>query len=277
MEDICELKRIANRMRQSMVKMMSEARSPEAGDSLSTTELVAALFFHAMRHNPSSPTWPDRDRLFLSGAHGAAALFCAYVEAGYVDPDAKIVLPRAGAPVEVPSDRGLLPMLEASLAAGGNGLSLGLGAALNGRMEKRDYRAHVLVALEECREVRLWQTAKVAAQQRLDNLCAIVDFSVLEGNALEQVLSPAESLAALWQACGWETQVLNGHDFAQILEALARARQILGRPTCLVAITVLGKGVPFLEHGRRLLDAVPSAEQVCQALEELEKEAASIV
>lgn len=211
-EDIAELQRIAQRMRQSVTKMMQAAGSPAA------IEIVAALFFQVMRHDPTRPAWPDRDRLILSKGHGSRALYSAYAEAGYVDLDEVLTPPRL--------NRRLLPILEASTAPLGNGLSIGLGAALAGRMEKRDYRVYVLLSAEESQERQVWDAARVAAYHQADNLCAIVD-------------DQGQPLAEKWEACGWNTLAVDGRDFAQLLEAFRTARQTKGRPSVVMARTLI--------------------------------------
>lgn len=228
-EEIHELKRLAGRMRENIVKMTGEPRSGPASPALSATEIVAALFFNVMRHDPARPAWPDRDRFILSGSLARPALYCAYGAAGFLDEALLRALPKPGSPIPAHLDRNLLPILEASTAPFGNGLSLGVGAALTGRMEKREYRVYVLLGESECREKKVWEAAALAVNNNADNLSAIVDMA---GN------SETEPHAARWEACGWDTQVIDGHDFTQILEALDRARHILNRPTCIVARTV---------------------------------------
>lgn len=275
-EDIQELRRIANRMRQNIVKMIGEAGSGHPGGSLSATELVAALFFQVMRHKPTDPAWPDRDRFILSKGHACPVLYCAYAEAGYIDAASLMTLRKMGSPLQGHPDRRFLPMLEASTGSLGNGLSIGVGAALAGRLEKRDYRVYVMLGDGEIQEGQIWEAAMYAAHNKVDNLCAIVDYNKIQLDDFVNKVVGLEPLAAKWEAFGWKTISIDGHDMAQVLEALEQAKHVALQPTCIIAHTVKGKGVSFMEHNVEFHGAAPSKDQVRAALEELTKEALTL-
>src|SRR5713226_2233156 len=161
-EDVAELKRIANRMRKDIVRMIGEAVSGHPGGSLSATELITALFFKVMRHDPTKPAWPDRDRFILSKGHACPVLYCAYAEAGYIDPALLMTLRKLDSPLQGHPDRRFLPMLEASTGSLGNGLSIGMGAALAGKLDSKDYRVYVMLGDGESQEGQVWEAAMFA-------------------------------------------------------------------------------------------------------------------
>lgn len=275
-EDIPELKRIANRMRKNIVQMIGEAASGHPGGSLSATEIVTALYFNVMKHDPNRPAWPDRDRFILSKGHACPVLYCALAEAGYIDPATLPTLRKLNSPLQGHPDRRFLPILEASTGSLGNGLSIGLGMALAARMEKKDYRVYVMLGDGECQEGQVWEAAMFAAYHKTENLCAIVDYNKIQLDDFVAKVLDLEPLAAKWESFGWHTQVIDGHDFTQVLDALRYAKTTLGKPTCVIAHTIKGKGVSFMENNVEFHGAAPNEEQVRLAVAELEKEALAI-
>ncbi len=275
-EDIVELKRIANRIRQDIVKMIGEAGSGHPGGSLSATDIVTALFFNHMRHNPADPAWPQRDRFILSKGHAAPVLYSAYIEAGYLSRDLLPALRKLGSPLQGHPDRRMLPILEASTGSLGNGLSIGLGYALAGRMDGADYRVYVMVGDGELQEGQNWEAAMWAGFHKTDNLCAIVDYNKQQLDDFVKKVLDLEPLELKWRSFNWDTIEIDGHDIGQVLDALRRAGETKRKPTCIIAHTIKGKGVSFMENNIEFHGAAPSAEQVKQALVELEREAATI-
>ncbi len=275
-EDIVELKRMANRIRQDIVTMIGEAGSGHPGGSLSATEVVTALFFNHLRHNPADPAWPQRDRFILSKGHACPVLYCAYIEAGYLPRDVLHTLRKLGSPLQGHPDRRMLPLMEASTGSLGNGLSIGLGYALAGRLDKADYRVYVMLGDGELQEGQNWEAAMWAGFHDADNLCAIVDYNKQQLDDDVKKVLDLEPLEPKWRSFNWHTIVIDGHDIRQVLEALRQAGSIKGKPTCIISNTVKGKGVSFMENNIEFHGAAPSAEQVKKALEELEREAATL-
>ncbi len=269
-----ELKRIANRMRHNIVKMIGAAGSGHPGGSLSATELVAALFFKVMRHDPKKPAWPDRDRFILSKGHACPVLYCAYAEAGYIDPALLMTLRKLGSPLQGHPDRRFLPILEASTGSLGNGLSIGMGMALAGRLDQKDYRVYVMLGDGECQEGQVWEAAMFAGYHKLDNLCAIVDYNKIQLDDWVAKILDLEPLAAKWESFGWRTLTIDGNNMQKVLDAFEQAKMTSGKPTVIIANTIKGKGVSFMENNVEFHGAAPNPDQVKKALEELDKEAA---
>lgn len=275
-EDIAELKRIANRIRQDIVRMIGEAGSGHPGGSLSATEVVTALFFNHMRHDPARPAWPERDRFILSKGHACPVLYSAYMEAGYLSRDLLLTLRKLGSPLQGHPDKRMLPLLEASTGSLGNGLSIGLGYALAGRLDHAAYRVYVMIGDGELQEGQNWEAAMWAGFHKADTLCAIVDNNKQQLDDWTRKVLDIDPLDAKWRSFNWHTIVIDGHDMRQVLDALEQARATRGKPTCIIANTVKGKGVSFMENNIEFHGMAPTPAQVKQAIEELEREAATI-
>ncbi len=275
-EDIAELKRIANRIRKDIIQMTGEAGSGHPGGSLSATEVVTALFFNHMRHDPAQPAWPGRDRFILSKGHACPVLYSAYIEAGYLSRDLLPTLRKMGSPLQGHPDRRMLPLMEASTGSLGNGLSIGLGYALAARLDKAEYRVYVMLGDGELQEGQNWEGAMWAGFHKTDNLCVIVDNNKQQLDDWTKKVLDIEPLLPKWTSFNWHTVEIDGHDIEQVLGALRQASETKGKPTCIIAHTIKGKGVSFMENNLEFHGAAPSAEQVKKALEELEREAATI-
>ncbi len=270
-DSIAEMKRVANRLRIEIVKMIGAAGSGHPGGSLSEVELLTALYFRVLRHDPRNPHWPDRDRFILSKGHGCPALYAVLAEAGYMDRSILGTLRRLGSPLQGHPDKRFLDALEANTGSLGQGLSIGIGMALAARLDKKDYHTFVMAGDGEIQEGQNWEAAMFAAHHKIENLTLIVDYNgqQLDG-FLKDILDPAPLHLKL-DAFGWETMEIDGHDFEQVIPALevARARKS-GKPTCIVANTVKGKGVSFMENNPDWHGVAPKPEQVAAAVAELE-------
>jgi len=266
-----ELKRIALRMRLDIVKMIGAAGSGHPGGSLSEVELLTALYFRVMRHDAKNPTWADRDRFILSKGHGCPALYATYAEAGYIDPGLLNTLRKLGSPLQGHPDKRMLPVLEASTGSLGQGLSIGIGTAIAAKLDRRDYHTFVMVGDGEIEEGQIWEAAMFAGFHKLTNLTCIVDNNrqQLDG-FVKDILDPAP-VAEKFRAFGWRTAELDGHDFEQVIPALEEARAAKdGKPTAVVAHTIKGKGVSFMENNPEWHGVAPKPEQVQAAVRELE-------
>jgi transketolase len=270
-ESIDELKKLATRQRIDIVKMIGAAGSGHPGGSLSMVELVTALYFRVMRHDPANPQWEDRDRFILSKGHACAALYTALAEAGYISHDLLMTFRTLDTPLQGHPDRRKLSCLEASTGSLGMGLSIGIGTALAARLDKKDYHTFVLVGDGEIQEGQNWEAAMFAPFHKLDNLTLIVDDNKIQlDDHTDKVLSIAP-LDEKLRAFNWNVEVIDGHDFAQVIPALERARANQnGKPTAIIANTVKGKGVSFMEDNVKWHGVAPNKEQVAAAVKELE-------
>jgi transketolase len=270
-ESIDELKRIATRSRIDIVKMIGAAGSGHPGGSLSEVELLTALYFRVLRHDPKNPNWPDRDRFVLSKGHGVPALYVALAETGYIDPALLMTLRKLGSPLQGHPDKRMLPILEASTGSLGQGLSIGIGMALAARLDNRDYHTFVMVGDGEIEEGQNWEAAMFAGFHKLTNLTLIVDYNRQQLDGwLKDILDPSP-LPDKFRAFGWRAVQLDGHDFKQVIPALEDARAGMdGKPTAIIANTIKGKGVSFMENNVEWHGSAPKKEQVEAAVKELQ-------
>jgi transketolase len=276
-ESLVELKRLANRLRIEIIRMIGAAGSGHPGGSLSEVELLIALYFRVLRHNPKDAEWADRDRFVLSKGHGCPALYAVLAEAGYIDHSVLGTLRKLGSPLQGHPDRRFLPALEANTGSLGQGISIGIGMALAARLDKKDWHTFVMVGDGEIQEGQNWEAAMFAAYHKLENLTLIVDYNhqQLDG-FLKDILDPAP-LVEKFEAFGWRTIEIDGHDFNQVIPALETARAAKdGKPTCIVANTIKGKGVSFMENNPEWHGVAPKPEQVAAAVAELEAAAKKI-
>ena len=271
-EPITDLKRIANRIRIDIVKMIGAAGSGHPGGSLSAVELLVALYFRVLRHDPRRPDWPDRDRFVLSKGHGAPVLYATYAHAGYLDPAVLPTLRKLGSPLQGHPDKRMLPILEASTGSLGQGISIGIGMALAARLDKRDWHTFVMVGDGEIQEGQIWEAAMYAGFHRLSNLTVIVDYNKQQLDGfLADILDPAP-VGEKFRAFNWNVIEIDGHDLEQCIDALQKARSgSASRPTAVIANTIKGKGVSFMENNPDWHGVAPKKEQVEAALKELER------
>jgi len=264
-----DLENTAKQLRRHVIKMIATAGSGHPGGSLSAADIVTALYFNIMRHDPENPQWSDRDRFVLSKGHAAPILYAALAECGYFPVEELSTLRKLGSRLQGHTDRVLTPGVEMSAGSLGQGLSFGIGMALAGRLDKRDYRVYVLLGDGECEEGQIWEAAMLAPHFQVDNLTAIVDHNgiQLDGSCCD--IMGLEPLGDKWRAFNWHVIEIDGHDIAQVLRALKKAGEIKGKPTVIIAHTVKGKGVSFMENNVAFHGKAPNPEQTEQALKEL--------
>lgn len=268
---IPELEAKAKVLRRHVVQMIGEAKSGHPGGSLSAADIVTALFFRIMRHDPSNPRWPDRDRFVLSKGHGVPVLYAALAEAGYIPQEWLRTLRKINSPLQGHPSVKDLPYVEASTGSLGQGLSIGLGMALAARLDGRRYHVFVMIGDGESEEGQIWEAAMAAHHYRVSNLIGILDYNKYQlDDALEKVMNPAP-LAEKWRAFGWLVREIDGHHMAEIVEALewAKAQQDQGLPVMIIAHTVKGKGVSFMENNNEFHGRAPTPEELELALREL--------
>ncbi len=267
---VAELKEMAKKLRRHVITMTATAGSGHPGGSLSAADIITALYFKVMRHNPENAQWPDRDRFILSKGHAAPILYAALAESGYFPVEELATLRKLGSRLQGHTDRNLTPGVEMSAGSLGMGLSYGIGVALSARLDRRDYRTYILLGDGECDEGETWEGALSAAHFRIDNLTAIVDCNKIQLSGWTQDIMNLEPLSQKWQAFGWHTIYIDGHDFNQILAAFQEAGRIKNKPTVIIAHTVKGKGVSFMENNVNFHGKAPTPEEAEKALKELE-------
>jgi transketolase len=264
-----ELEKMAKQLRRHVITMIATAGSGHPGGSLSAADIVTALYFKVMRHDPKNPQWPDRDRFVLSKGHVAPVLYAALAECGYFPVEELSTLRKLGSRLQGHTDRTLTPGVEMSAGSLGQGLSFGIGIALAGRLDKRDYHVYVLLGDGECEEGQIWEAAMSAPHFQIDNLTAIVDNNGLQLDGRCCEIMELQPLADKWRAFNWHVIEIDGHDMSQILPALKEARETKGKPTVIIAHTVKGKGVSFMENNVDFHGKAPTPQEVEIALKEL--------
>jgi len=271
-----ELKRVANVIRQDIISMLVTAKSGHPGGSLSAADIVATLFFNEMKINPQEPSWTDRDRFVLSKGHAAPVLYSALAEKGYFPKEELQGLRKTGHMLQGHPDMKKTPGVDMSTGSLGQGLSAANGMALAGKLDGKDYRVYALLGDGEMAEGQVWEAAMAAAHYKLDNLTAILDCNGLQIDGKTDSVMSSAPLAQKWQAFCWHVIEVDGHDIDALLSAFAEAKTVKGRPTMIIAKTVKGRGVSFMEDQAGWHGNAPSVEQADQALKELREEAANL-
>jgi transketolase len=256
----------AKEIRKDIIAMLAEAGSGHPGGSLSAADIVTALYFNEMKIDPQNPKWPDRDRFVLSKGHAAPVLYAALAEKGYFPKEELKTLRKINSRLQGHPDMRKVPGVEISTGSLGQGLSAANGMALAGKLDHKDFRVYVLIGDGESQEGQIWEAAMLAAHYKLDNLVAFLDHNGLQiDGQITDVMSP-EPVDEKWRAFGWHVEVIDGHNMEQIIETLARVRIIKGKPVMIVANTVKGKGVSFMENQAGWHGVAPKPEEAEKAL-----------
>jgi len=272
--DIARLEAIARDCRVQIIRMLTHAGSGHPGGSLSVIDLVTALLFGRMRHDPSHPEWPDRDRLILSKGHAVPALYAAMARAGYF-PEAQLVsLRKLGSPLQGHPDRVALPGVEAATGSLGQGLSIALGQALGLKLGGSAARVYCIVGDGEIQEGQVWEAAMAAPKlgrphHSLDNLTVIVDYNKIQLDGFVARILDLEPLASKWQSEGWSVLEIDGHRMDQIDKALDQAQATGGVPSVIIAHTVKGRGVSFMENDPEWHGKAPKPAEAIRAIREI--------
>jgi len=272
-EVVAKLNKIALKLRRNILIMTTKAGSGHPGGSLSSADIVTALYFHHLRYDPENPKWEDRDRFVLSKGHGCPALYAALAESGYFQEDTLWTLRKMGSILQGHPDMNKTPGVEASTGNLGQGLSVALGIALAGRIDRKKYRVFALLGDGEIDEGQIWEAAMAAAHYKVDNLTAILDLNGIQLDGLTKDIMSLEPVADKWRAFGWHVIEIDGHNMREILDALDRAEHVKYMPAIVIAHTVKGKGVSFMEGQVKFHGTALTEEQLVKALEELKLEA----
>ena len=266
-----ELKGIAHDLRVDIVKMIGEAGSGHPGGSLSCTDIMTALYFGGvMQHDPANPKSDDRDRFILAKGHAAPALYAALAHAGYFPVEELATLRKLGSRLQGHPDSNLVPGVEVSTGSLGQGLSIACGIAAGLKLSDDGHAVFALLGDGECQEGQVWEAAMFAAHNKLDNLVAIIDRNELQIDGRTSDVCDPGDLAAKLEAFGWETCEVDGHDIDAIIEVLNGAKGSRdGKPHAIIARTIKGKGVSYMEDQAGWHGKAPNADELARALEEL--------
>jgi transketolase len=261
--------KLASRIRRSALYMVHKANASHIGTSLSIADILAVLYESILHVDPKRPTWPDRDRFILSKGHGCAALYAVLAERGFFAKEWLETYCQDGSHLAGHITSHGVPGAEVSTGSLGHGLPIGCGMALAGKHDDQPYRVFVLLSDGECDEGSTWEAALFAPHHHLDNLIAIIDYNKIQSFGTTKEVLDLEPLAEKWRAFGWAVQEIDGHDFRQIENALTSLSFKKGQPSCIIAHTVKGKGISFMENQLAWHYKSPNDEELQQALAEL--------
>lgn len=270
-----ELQETAWRLSRQIIEITTHAGSGHPSSSLSAIDILTVLYFGGvMKYDPERPGWPDRDRFLMSKGHAAPGLYAILAAAGFFDPSMLPTLREMDSPLEGHPNMRVLPGVEASTGSLGQGLSIGLGHALGARLDDRDYRVYVMIGDGEADEGQVWEASMGAAKFNLDNLTAILDYNKFQQTGpVEEIMPALKSTVEKWNAFGWHTVEIDGHDIPQIIGAFDEVRQVQGRPQMIIAHTMKGRGLsPFEKDDVNRMHGKPLDEDEAEnALKELDE------
>ncbi len=268
--NVSALKQVAVELRQTILRTIARAGSGHPGGSLSMVELLIGLYWYKLRHDPARPTWPDRDLFLLSKGHGCPALYAVLASRGYFPNEELLTLRRYPTRLQGHPERGSVPGVEIAAGSLGQGLSMANGIALADRLDGRARRIFCLMGDGEIQEGQVWEAAMTAHHHKLESVCAIIDANQLQQNGPVKEIQDIEPLAEKWRAFGWHAIEIDGHDLAQVLKAYDEAEMLKGKPQVIVARTVKGKGVSFMELNPAWHGVAPKPDELERALKELQ-------
>lgn len=269
-QELKKLKETAREIRINIIKMLTEAGSGHPGGSLSIADILTVLYFHKMRHDPKNPKWDQRDRFVLSKGHGVPAQYAVLAKSGYFSEEELMSLRKTGSRLQGHPDRSRLPGMEASTGSLGQGLSIAVGMAVAGKMDKKNYRIYCMVGDGESQSGQIWEAAMCAAKYELDNLTAVLDYNKIQLDDRVNIVMEIEPVKDKWKSFGWNVMEIDGNDIPKIIDALDDAEKVKGKPTIIIAHTVKGKGVSYMEDSVDWHGKAPSKELAEQAIKELE-------
>jgi len=268
--DIMELKKKAIGIRRDILKMLTEAGSGHTGGSLSLVEILIALYYYKLKHDPKNPASKDRDRVLLSKGHGCPALYAVLADRGYFPKDKLWGLRKLGSQLQGHPQLGL-PGIEISSGSLGQGLSIANGMALASRLDKSDIRVYCIMGDGETNEGQVWEAAMTSAHYKLDTVCAIIDFNKLQIDGFCCDIMDMGPYINKWKDFGWNAIETDGHDIEKLTSALDEAEKAKGKPTVIVAHTIKGKGVSFIENKVEWHGVAPKKEEYERAVKELDE------
>ena len=267
--NIEELKSMAKNVRADIVTMLTESASGHPGGSLSAADIVTTLFFNEMNIDPANEKNPNRDRFVLSKGHAAPVLYSALARKGFFPVEELKTLRKMGSRLQGHPSMKALPGIDMSTGSLGQGISTAVGMALAGKLDNKEYRVYTLLGDGELEEGQVWEAAMCASHYKLNNLTAFIDFNGLQIDGdVTKVMNPTP-IDSKFEAFGWNVIIIDGHNFVEIIDAVAKAKDCKDKPTAVICKTVKGKGVSFMENEAGWHGNAPSKEQCQIALEEI--------
>jgi transketolase len=265
-----KLKDIAKAIRVDIIEMLTASKSGHPGGSLSIADILTVLYFEEMNIKVEDPRWEDRDRFVLSKGHAAPGLYAALAERGYFSKEELKSLRKFESILQGHPDMKKTPGVDMSTGSLGQGLSATNGIALAGKLNKKDYRVYTIIGDGELQEGQIWEAAMSTSHYKLDNVVAFIDHNGLQIDGSNEEVMNVNPVDAKFEAFGWNVLVIDGHNLEEIKEALVKAKEVKGKPTAIIAKTVKGKGVSFMENKASWHGTAPNEEQKVQALSELQ-------
>ncbi|MBX6353501.1 MAG: transketolase [Thermoflavifilum sp.] len=260
---------VARRIRRDVIQMIAASQSGHPGGALGAAEILSVLYFDKMNHNPKNPDWPARDRFVLSNGHICAALYSALARSGYFPVEELLTFRRLNSRLQGHPSRHDLPGIETAAGPLGQGLSIANGMALGLRLQNVDAKVYCLVGDGEIQEGQFWEAAMTSAHYRLNNLALILSWNGLQIDGAVADVKNMEPIAAKFQAFGWNVVEIDGHDIPQIQQAFEEFSRSHNQPTAIIARTVMGKGVSFMEDKALWHGKAPSRDEAARALQEI--------
>lgn len=269
--EVQELEKKARRVREDIVNEVYSAKSGHPGGSLSIADILTVLYFREMNINPENPNWEDRDRLVLSKGHCSPALYSCLANRGFFPVEDLKTFRNINSYLQGHPDKNKVPGVDMTTGSLGQGLSAANGIAIAGKMDKKDYRVYCVLGDGEIEEGQIWEAAMAANKYKLDNLCVIVDNNNLQiDGTIEEVMS-SYPIDEKFKSFGFQVIHIDGHNIEEIIKAFEAARDVKGQPTCIIAKTIKGKGVDFMENQAGWHGKAPNEEQYEQAMKNLKK------
>ncbi len=269
---IKEIKLMANTIRQDVIRMLLEAKSGHSAGSIGLADIFAALYFHVMYHDPKNPEWEGRDRLVLSNGHVCPVFYATLANAGYFPKEELLTLRKLGSRLQGHPHKGSLPGIENTSGSLGQGLSIAAGMALVAKRENKRWRVYCITSDGEHNEGQVWEAAMLAAKYKLGNLTAIMDRNNIQIDGFTEDVMPLEPLAEKYRSFGWNVIEIDGHNVREIIDACERSRAVFNKPTMIIAHTIPGKGIPYMEFLSEWHGKPPTKEQADEAIKLLEEE-----
>ncbi|MCF6465470.1 transketolase [Clostridium sp. Cult2] len=269
MDDYKDLEIVANNMRINIINMLKEAKSGHPGGSLSACEILAALYFREMKVDPKNPDWEDRDRFVLSKGHAAPVLYAALAEKGYFPKEELMKLRKINSMLQGHPDMKGTPGVDMTTGSLGQGIAAANGMALAGKLDNKDYRVYVLIGDGESQEGIVWEAAMLAGHYKLDNITVFLDHNGLQIDGTNLEVMNINPIDEKFKSFGWHVIEADGHSFKEIFKALDEAKNTKGKPSIIIAKTIKGKGVSFMEDQAGWHGKAPSEEEAVKAIDEL--------
>ncbi len=263
------LEELANRIREKVIEMLLEAGSGHSAGALGMADVMTAMYFHILRHKPKMPKWPDRDRLVLSNGHICPVLYAALAYAGYFPIEELKTLRKIDSRLQGHPHRGTLPGIETTSGPLGSGLSQAIGMAWAGKLDNKKYRVYCLVSDGEHDEGNIWEAVMFAGKNKLSNLTVIMDRNNIQIDGFTENVMPLENIKAKYEAFNWHVLEIDGHSMPELVAAVSEAEAIYEKPTLIIAHTIPGKGVSFMERDYLWHGKPPNKEEARRALAEL--------